>query len=240
MKSVSTKDLLDARRNAKRIRALKACARCKSSKSKCSDYRPCKNCTEKELSCNESKKCRSNTNEEKKERSGIKKIDSAQVNSGPATGEFFIPRDVVPSNRTVLLSGDGAASSRADSAAYITNLYPAAKVSKNILSASSNHHLTISQTRLLDCDKLHRFNLQTPSSTTAGGPSPMSDFLPASTKLCNSASLILPQLHLPGPLPTNLPSFAALADTVALERLRHLLSSPAPLHGNPVSSFGLP
>ena len=42
--SVSTKDLQIARRNAKRTRASKACVRCKSSKTQCSDYRPCKRC----------------------------------------------------------------------------------------------------------------------------------------------------------------------------------------------------
>ena len=42
--SVSAKDLQIARRNAKRTRASKACVRCKSSKTQCSDYRPCKRC----------------------------------------------------------------------------------------------------------------------------------------------------------------------------------------------------
>ena len=42
--SVSTKDLQIARRNAKRTRASKACVRCRSSKTQCSDYRPCKRC----------------------------------------------------------------------------------------------------------------------------------------------------------------------------------------------------
>ena len=42
---VSTVDLMQARRSAKRTRAALACSRCKVSKSKCSDYRPCGRCT---------------------------------------------------------------------------------------------------------------------------------------------------------------------------------------------------
>ena len=41
---VSSKDLLRARRIAKRRRAHAACFRCKEIKVKCSDYRPCKKC----------------------------------------------------------------------------------------------------------------------------------------------------------------------------------------------------
>ena len=41
---VSSRDIQKARQNAKRTRSNKACARCKASKIKCSDYRPCKNC----------------------------------------------------------------------------------------------------------------------------------------------------------------------------------------------------
>ena len=48
--TVCSKDIQLARRNAKRNRAATACARCKSAKVKCSDYRPCKNCAETEYS----------------------------------------------------------------------------------------------------------------------------------------------------------------------------------------------
>jgi hypothetical protein len=41
---VSTKDLQKARRHAKRKRVSVACTRCKSAKTKCSDYRPCSQC----------------------------------------------------------------------------------------------------------------------------------------------------------------------------------------------------
>ena len=50
---VSSKDLQKARRMAKRIRASVACARCKSAKSKCSDFRPCKHCSDLGGVCNE-------------------------------------------------------------------------------------------------------------------------------------------------------------------------------------------
>jgi hypothetical protein len=41
---VSSKAIQKARRMAKRVRATIACARCKASKIKCSEYRPCKTC----------------------------------------------------------------------------------------------------------------------------------------------------------------------------------------------------
>ena len=44
MQGVSSKDLLKVRQNAKRKRTAVACTRCKSSKTKCSDYRPCSKC----------------------------------------------------------------------------------------------------------------------------------------------------------------------------------------------------
>ena len=42
---VSSKDIQDARRSAKRMRAMSACLRCKHGKIKCSDFRPCTSCT---------------------------------------------------------------------------------------------------------------------------------------------------------------------------------------------------
>jgi hypothetical protein len=41
---ITSKDLLKARRIAKRTRTYNACNRCKSRKAKCTDYRPCKRC----------------------------------------------------------------------------------------------------------------------------------------------------------------------------------------------------
>ena len=54
---VPSKALQKARQNAKRNRASFACARCKTLKAKCSDYRPCKKCmdTKNSDSCSKSK-----------------------------------------------------------------------------------------------------------------------------------------------------------------------------------------
>ena len=54
--NVTYKDLLKARRIAKRTRTYHACARCKSRKAKCTDYRPCKRCanTKYAISCSSS------------------------------------------------------------------------------------------------------------------------------------------------------------------------------------------
>jgi hypothetical protein len=41
---VSSLDIQNARKKAKRIRVSVACARCKSGKIKCSDFRPCRSC----------------------------------------------------------------------------------------------------------------------------------------------------------------------------------------------------
>ena len=53
MAPVSSKEILKARRMAKRIRASVACARCRYAKGKCSDFRPCKNCVALGVACNE-------------------------------------------------------------------------------------------------------------------------------------------------------------------------------------------
>jgi hypothetical protein len=51
---VSTKDLQKARQNAKRKRTFVACARCKRTKTKCSDYRPCNKCKKSGADCTNS------------------------------------------------------------------------------------------------------------------------------------------------------------------------------------------
>ena len=51
MELVASKDLLKARQIAKRNRAAKACAPCKTAKSKCSDYQPCKRCSKFGFKC---------------------------------------------------------------------------------------------------------------------------------------------------------------------------------------------
>jgi hypothetical protein len=53
--SVSTKDLIRARRLAARRRAAVACARCKASKLRCTDNRPCKKCAHSNFECVEVK-----------------------------------------------------------------------------------------------------------------------------------------------------------------------------------------
>ena len=47
--SVSSKQLMKARRSAKRKRSAAACPSCKSLKAKCSDYRPCGRCLLKRI-----------------------------------------------------------------------------------------------------------------------------------------------------------------------------------------------
>ncbi len=48
---VSSQDLHNVRKNAKRTRASAACARCKASKTKCSGYWPCKRCNDSNVAC---------------------------------------------------------------------------------------------------------------------------------------------------------------------------------------------
>jgi hypothetical protein len=48
---VSSKDLHNVRKSAKRTRASVACARCKASKIKCSGYWPCKRCNDSNIAC---------------------------------------------------------------------------------------------------------------------------------------------------------------------------------------------
>ena len=48
---VSSKEIQRVRRLAKRVRAAVACARCKSFKVKCNDYRPCKQCSDNSCVC---------------------------------------------------------------------------------------------------------------------------------------------------------------------------------------------
>ena len=49
--TVSSKEIQRVRRLAKRVRAAVACARCKSFKVKCNDYRPCKQCSDNSSKC---------------------------------------------------------------------------------------------------------------------------------------------------------------------------------------------
>ena len=58
------KEIQKARQMAKRNRSAVACARCKATKSKCSDYRPCKTCASVKMSCEElpQKKNQANNN----------------------------------------------------------------------------------------------------------------------------------------------------------------------------------
>jgi hypothetical protein len=51
MQGVSTKELIRVRRLAKRQRAAVACANCRLSKTKCTDYRPCKKCARLNVKC---------------------------------------------------------------------------------------------------------------------------------------------------------------------------------------------
>ena len=57
--SVSSKAIQKARQMAKRNRTSVACGRCKSAKTKCSDYRPCKQCVESKSCCKEVESMRS-------------------------------------------------------------------------------------------------------------------------------------------------------------------------------------
>ena len=49
--AVTSKELQQARRIAKRSRAIAACMRCKHIKTKCSDYRPCRQCMKVNRAC---------------------------------------------------------------------------------------------------------------------------------------------------------------------------------------------
>ena len=61
---VSSKEIERVRRLAKRVRAAVACARCKSFKVKCNDYRPCKQCSDNSSVCASGKmKIRGSTNQ---------------------------------------------------------------------------------------------------------------------------------------------------------------------------------
>ena len=51
LQNVSSKDIQAARRMAQRNRAVLACARCKTAKTRCSDYRPCKRCLNSKRNC---------------------------------------------------------------------------------------------------------------------------------------------------------------------------------------------
>ena len=60
--SVSSKQIQKARQMAKRSRTAVACARCKTAKSKCSDYRPCNQCVNSNSRCEEASKPKSASN----------------------------------------------------------------------------------------------------------------------------------------------------------------------------------
>ena len=60
--SVSSKQIQKARQMAKRCRTAVACVRCKTAKSKCSDYRPCKQCVNSNSRCTEASEWKSASN----------------------------------------------------------------------------------------------------------------------------------------------------------------------------------
>ena len=78
--SVSSKEIQRVRRLAKRVRAALACARCKSFKVKCSDYRPCKQCNDTSSRCDNRK---TEDDEHNAKQAGLN--DSAPQNNTLAT-----------------------------------------------------------------------------------------------------------------------------------------------------------
>ena len=91
---VSSKDIQDARRSAKRTRALSACMRCKRAKIKCSDFRPCKGCTDAQIGPS----CRDTTTTMKKfiDCSEMKKFKSESYST--ISSETKVPDAVTSDN----------------------------------------------------------------------------------------------------------------------------------------------
>ena len=84
---VSSKDIQDARRSAKRTRALSACMRCKRAKIKCSDFRPCKGCTDAQIGAS----CRDTTTTTKKSIACSKKKKIESGSDSTKSSETKVP-----------------------------------------------------------------------------------------------------------------------------------------------------
>ena len=84
--SLSSKEIQKARRIAKRTRAAVACARCKSAKSKCNDFRPCKPCADAFVSCENIQKTKKDI-----DRTSIMSADDS-LHLSPTTAELAICR----------------------------------------------------------------------------------------------------------------------------------------------------
>ena len=233
MHSVSTKDLLQARRNAKRMRALKACARCRSGKIKCSDYRPCKNCTETEngLFCVKLKNGQLTMENKFRDQKSIPESNETdQLKTQAPFGEDLVP--LIKGNHFAL----GAS----------TNLFQLELKPKLPVPT---HRLVSSRSRIPACGVVQDFDLKSPFLPMAQGSLFLSSTVPAMCDLPRTAdglsstqsSLLmrsqsstfttswlppLPHLpeHLASPPTTTLPSFPALADSLAIDRLHHLLA----------------
>ena len=230
MHSVSTKDLLQARRNAKRMRALKACARCRSGKIKCSDYRPCKNCTETEngLFCVEVRNGQlTMENKFRDQKPNPASNETDQLKTQAPFGEDLVP--LIKGNHFAL----GAS----------TNLFQLELKPKLPVPT---HRLVASRSRIPACGVVQDFNLMSPFLPMAQGSLFLSRTVPAMCDLprladgltSTQSSLLMRSqpstfttswlpplpLHLASPQTTTLPSFPALADSLAIDRLHHLLA----------------
>ena len=103
------KEIQKARQMARRNRSAVACARCKATKSKCSDYRPCKHCASVKVSCEELlKNNQTGTNSSYPDHVGSTpepfNVDKALLSQQPMAGLKFSTGPYLPLNPAPIAS----------------------------------------------------------------------------------------------------------------------------------------